>query len=377
MSVLYNTYKLLPRFINNKLSMYGLVKPAPPINLTFSVTNLCNSKCRTCSIWKVYPEHRMSVKDELSLEEIEKIFKSIGPIYFFNISGGEPFLRKDLTEIIELGCEYLKPQVIHTPTNGILPERIEIDVRKILKMMQKINYKNPFTIKPSFDGIGEKHDNIRGVQRNFENVLETIKKLKNLQKEFPQLHVGLGTVISKFNVNDIGEIMNFVEKLGVDTYINEIAEVRTEMFDQEEGITPTWDLYEKAIQLFQKQVRKNLKTKKGLARITQSFRLYYYNLVVKILKEKYQVIPCYAGISNAHISPYGDVWPCCVLGYEKSFGNLRDVNYNFKKIWHSNKAKIIRKSIKNKDCYCPLANQAYANILYNFPALIQVIRDIF
>lgn len=154
MSFISSVYRLLPKLLNNKLAVHGFIKPGSPINVTFSVTNLCNSKCRTCSIWKVYPENRIPAEKELNLEEIEKIFTTIGSIYFFNISGGEPFLRKDLADIVELACRYLNPHVIHTPTNGILPGKIETGVREILTRMEKKGYGQPFTIKPSFDGVG-------------------------------------------------------------------------------------------------------------------------------------------------------------------------------------------------------------------------------
>jgi len=112
-------------------------------------------------------------------------------------------------------------------------------------------------------------------------------------------------------------------------------------------------------------------------KITNAFRLEYYRLAIQILKTNKQVIPCYAGISNAHLSPYGDIWPCCTLGYEKSMGNLRDYDYNFPELWNSKEAKQIRRFINNKNCACPLANQAYSNILLNAPSFFRVLREIF
>ena len=108
-------------------------------------------------------------------------------------------------------------------------------------------------------------------------------------------------------------------------------------------------------------------------RITNAFRLQYYELASSIMKEEYQVIPCYAGISNVHLNPYGDVWPCCTLGYDKSMGNVRDYNYDFRKIWKSRKAKEVRLYIKRKNCYCPLANQSYSNMLLHAPSLFRVL----
>jgi MoaA/NifB/PqqE/SkfB family radical SAM enzyme len=314
---------------------------------------------------------------ELKLDEIEKIFKSMGHIYFFNISGGEPFLRKDLADIVDLACKYLTPGVIHTPTNAISPKLVEQGTIEILERMKQNRCEVPFTIKPSFDGVGQKHDEIRGVKGNFEKVLETLERLKKLQKKYPNLHVGLGTVISTYNINILKQIADYAESLDVDSYINEIAEHRSELFNMDDPITPTPEQYKEAMEYFKEKTRNEIRTKRSLASMTQAFRLLYYDLVVKIMQEKRQVLPCFAGISNIHISPYGDVWPCCILGYEKSMGNLRDVEYNFKRIWHSAQAKEVRRYIKNGNCYCPLANQAYNTILCNFRSVIKVIKNLF
>ncbi|MEW6097198.1 MAG: radical SAM protein [bacterium] len=369
-------FDLFHKVLNYKLARRGLVKPANPITLTFSVTNMCQSKCKTCKIWELYLNKPELKEKELKLDEIEKIFKSMGHIYFFNISGGEPFLRKDLPDIVDLACKYLTPGVIHTPTNAISPKLVEEGTVEILERMKQNNRDIPFTIKPSFDGVGEKHDEIRGVKGNFERVLETLERLKKLQKKYSNLHVGIGTIISTYSIDTLKETADYAESLNVDSYINEIAEHRSELFNLNDPITPTPDEYEKAMEYFKEKTRHEIKTKRHLAGITQSFRLLYYDLVVKIMREKRQVLPCFASISNVHLSPYGDLWPCCILGYDKSMGNLREVEYDFKRIWYSSQAKEVREYIKKGNCYCPLANQLYNTILCNFCSVIKVIGNL-
>ncbi len=365
--------ELFPKMIRYRLTRNGFVSPGRPMNLTFSVTNQCQSQCKTCHIWELYKKHSEKRKEELSIAEIDKIFSTMGHIYIFNISGGEPFLRDDITELIELACKYLTPGIIHIPTNAIAVNRIEKKTKNILAML-KADYPHiHLTVKPSLDHIKEKHDTIRGVPGNFKKVLDIFHKLKNMQAEFPQLHVELGTVISRWNVNDVKEISNYITRLGVDSYRNEIAEQRSEMFNQKNHITPSADEYERAIDYFVHNIKTNMKNHSYFNRLTHAFRLVYYDLAIQILKQNKQVIPCYAGISNVHLSPYGDIWPCCTLGYEKSMGNLRNYRYNFPDLWNSAEAKNIRKYIKNNKCACPLANQAYSNILLNTPSLVRVL----
>lgn len=127
---------------------------------------------------------------------------------------------------------------------------------------------------------------------------------------------------------------------------------------------------------FADKIRKDLKQKRPLARITESLRLAYYKLTARIVSENRQVIPCYAGISNVHLTPHGDLWPCCVLGYAKPLGNVRETEYDFWSVWHSEEARKVRQSIKNKECACPLANQAYSNIISHTPSLLKAIVNI-
>lgn len=362
---------LMPYLASYKCSrLFGWQK-FHPMTVTYSVTAACQSRCKTCQIGAMFCQNPQRAEDDLTLDEVEKIFSSMHPVYFFNMSGGEPFLRKDLPEIVGLACKYLKPRVVHTPTNAILTERIVENTEKIIRIVRDYNPSVPVTVKPSIDGVGELHDEIRGVKGNFECLLKTIEGLKRLENKYDNFHLELGTVISNYNIQYLDEIEDFVHSLGVESYRNEVAECRTEFFNLNDPITPPADVYQRLIKDFARKVEANIGKKKRLARTTEAMRVVYYDLAGKILEEKRQVIPCYAGTSNVHINYDGGVWPCCVLGYEKQMGNLREYDYDFQKLWHSEEAQEVRKYIKGKNCACPLANQAYSNELLHMGTLIR------
>lgn len=367
---------LLPKILQFKATRSGIIQAKAPITLTYSITAACQSNCKTCNIGVNYHKNPGINDKELSLEEIEKIFRTMGHIYFFNLSGGEPFLRKDLPAIIELACGYLKPRIIHIPTNAIASTSI---LNLTIESIQIINRFNPnilFTVKPSIDGIGSLHDEIRGVPGNFDQLMKTINSLKSLETRYSNFHLELGTVISKFNVHHISEIVDYVHSLGIQSYRNEIAEQRAEFFNLKDNITPDVDIYEKLVVDFSNKIRSNLHKKRHSTKITESLRLVYYDLVVSILRKQRQVIPCFAGISNVHINYDGDVWPCCVLGYNRSMGSLKDYNLNFRELWHSEQANQVRRYIKSRNCVCPLANQAYSNILCSPKYLMKTIKNV-
>jgi len=362
---------LLPYLASYKFKRWFGYKNFNPMTVTYSVTAACQSRCKTCQIGAMFCQDPTRSERDLKLNEVEKIFSTMHPVYFFNMSGGEPFMRKDLPEIVRLACKYLKQKVVHTPTNAILTDRIIENTEKIIRIVRNYNPSVPVTVKPSIDGVGDLHDEIRGVKGNFDCLLKTIDGLKRLEDKYDNFHLELGTVISNFNIDYLDEIEDFVHSLGVESYRNEVAECRTEFFNLDDPITPPAEVYQKLIKEFARKVEDNISTKKSLAKTTEALRVVYYDIAGKILEEKKQVIPCYAGVSNVHINYDGGVWPCCVLGYDQQMGNLRDYNYDFQKLWHSNRADEVRRYIKEKNCACPLANQAYSNELMHFPTLLK------
>ncbi len=365
-------YKLPRYYLSHRFGY----KPPLPFSLTFSVTNVCQSRCRTCKIWDIYRRNPDLKNQELTLDEIERIFASMGPVYIFNVSGGEPFLRPDFTDIIALAVKYLKPGIIHIPTNAIAGKKILSSLEKIITILKQQAPDTRLTVKPSLDHVNEKHDEIRGVKGNFDKVMTVFHELKRLKTEYPRLSAELGTVISRWNIEHIDEISRFALSLDPDSYRNEIAEERSEMFNYDDHITPDHQAYQQAIETFSSHQLQMMSQKPLFHRVTNAFRLVYYRLALEILHQNTQPIPCYAGITNAHLTPYGDVWACCTLGYTRSMGNLKEAGYDFRSVWHSPKAEEVRQQIKNRECVCPLANQMYSNILLDMKSMIKVMSYI-
>ena len=365
--------EIAPKLAQSRLAYERAAPPPTPLNLTYSITNKCNSRCQSCDIWKIYPAEKERLADELSLEEIERVLRSIGKrVYFFNISGGEPFLRRDIKDIIRIACEILDPAIVHVPTNALMPERVARMTDEILTGMRDWAPNTKLTLKPSFDGVGEFHDWVRGVPGNYAKLERTLGLLKELRAKHDHFRVGVGTVISTRNIDRLPEIIEQAERFEVDTYISEVAEEREEMRNLDSGITPSAEAYGAAIGPFRQATLDRLRVASGMELLTQAMRHEYYEITRRWLAERKQVIPCYAGITNAHISPYGEVWACAILGDSKSLGNLRDFDFDFPALWRSEQAMTVRASIKRKECDCPLANQSYANMLLDPGSMARV-----
>jgi MoaA/NifB/PqqE/SkfB family radical SAM enzyme len=367
-------FQVAPRAVYYEATRRGWVDPINPLTLTFSVTAACQSRCKTCNIGNVYLANPALAKNNLSLEEIEKVFRSLGPIYFFNISGGEPFMRPELAEIVRLACIHLKPRLIHIPTNGIGTQFIEKTTRQILAYMDQYAPKSvPITIKPSIDGVGEVHDYVRGYKGNFAKLEATIRALLAIRKENPRLHVDLGTVISNHNLEYLDEIEDWVHAQGIESYRHEIAEQRSEFHNLGDPITPSAATYEALIQGFKQKILNHVRGKAPLTVATEAVRMVYYDVAVRILKERRQVTACYGGVSNIHMNYNGELWPCCVLGSDQVMGRVRDFDYDIQALLRSQQAKQVRKYIADGQCACPLANQWLNNVLLTPRHMLKVL----
>lgn len=354
-------FELLPRILAYKFYRSFGFPRILPMNYTVSLLYSCNSRCKTCNIYKKKAQN-------LTLSEYEKIFQKIGRApYWITLSGGEPFLRNDIVDICKIIYQHSRPKIINIPTNGILSKKIVADVEAIVKACPRTQ----IIINLSIDGIQKQHDEIRQIPGNYKHVIQVFQELKKM--EYSNLAVGIHTVISSYNVHDFANIANTLMALKPDSYITEIAEERYELGTMGMDITPSQVAYRSAIDFLIHRI-KNGKFS-GVNKITQAFRIEYYNMVKRILRDKTQAVPCYAGIASGQISPEGDVWSCCIKA--KGLGNLRQNDYDFRKIWFNPEFARERRSIKNKECFCPLANASYTNMLMDIPTLIRVFNRSF
>jgi MoaA/NifB/PqqE/SkfB family radical SAM enzyme len=352
--------RLLPR-LPAYVAFRRLGRPKPfPFNLVISVTYRCNSRCKTCNVWK-------RTANELTTEEWEQVFSKIGTgPYYLTFSGGEPFLRDDIADVVAAAVRLCKPAIITIPTNALLTGVVPQRVKEIASAADGVQV----GINVSLDGVGAEHDAIRGVKGNYEKALETYRQLRGL--ELANLTLGIHTVVSRFNVDRITEIYEELSKLEPDSYISEVAEERVELGTRGADVTPSAEEYAPVADFLTAQARNRHFV--GLARLTQGFRGRYYQLAKRILAERRQVIPCYAGFSSAHIAPDGDVWACCTRA--EPLGNLRETNYDLAPIWVSEVAEAMRRSIAAGECFCPMANVAYSNMLLHPPTLFRVARQV-
>lgn len=321
-----------------------------PISLTLSVTERCNSMCKTCNLWKT-PSGK-----EFTVEEWKKFFKKLGDsVVWLTFSGGNQFLRDDFYEIVNHAVELTRPCLINIPLSSL-------DVSGTVKQVTKIleHSSTPLVVNISLDGVEGVHNFLRGRKDSFRATIEVFKQLKKLKKTFPQLSVCFNTVVSDHNIDSLDDVYKLVSSLQPDYWMLEPFQCRAEFKNL--GENPSLD-YQK---LFLKLKSFNLGKKSrfnGLLKVKHIIRQAYYHFVEKTLLEDKAVMPCYASISSVRISPQGDVWQCGTKG--DVLGSLRESDYDLKKILFSKKAGLVRREIKEKKCSCIQCNAFYTNLLCN------------
>jgi MoaA/NifB/PqqE/SkfB family radical SAM enzyme len=327
-----------------------------PASLTVNVLYACNSRCKTCFIY----ENRAKV---LNVEEYERLFRSVGKAArWVTITGGEPFLRPDLLEIAGSVSRNCRPAVVNIPTNGTFPDRVE----RVVESMAASVAPGSLIINLSIDEVEHAHDELRRFEGNWELAMQTAGVLKELKRRHPNLVFGINTVVSRFNEHRIHQIAERVEKIAPDSYVAEVAGQRVELGTSRAGITPSTDGVLAAIGVLRARSRRTLRLIEALV---ASLREEYYHVLERYTLERRQILPCYAGITSAHVMPEGKVWACCVLGEE--LGDLRQTDYDFPTIWYGAAARAIRERIKRERCACTLSNQSYLNVLVDPRSLLR------
>lgn len=312
-----------------------------PTYLIFFTTNKCEARCKHCFYWK---ETNQNIT-ELSKIEITELARNLGPMVQITITGGSPELRNDLYDILYAFAKYCTPINITLCSNGNYPDILYRTARNVLSDFKNLH----LTIDISLDGLNEKHDSIRAINGLFENVIQSYSLLKELKKEYPNLRLGCGLVVSGFNDDTAIETAEWaINNLPIDNFTPVL--IRGEPREKEALNVHPGVFKNIADKVEKLLINGDLTGYSVFTKVNNSKDIIQKQLIYKIYNEQKSVIRCSALRETAVVFPDGTVG-CCELRNE-SIGNLRNFNMNLKHLWKSLEAKTIRKLIKENNCYC-------------------------
>jgi len=334
----------------SKIVLRSLAK----VNL--SITHACNYRCKTCNIWKKYLENPELKDEELTLSEYTELFRNNREIIWLSITGGEPFLRRDLVDIVISALENVdKLRVINIATNGSLPRRVEKSLSEILSFVKKPIY---ISVEVSLDGKEPIHNEIRGVKDAYQKSLETFQRLRRLKEEAEAdfFNVKFEYTISKYNSGMLKETIEELadeEGLRPNDFIITFAHKSFFYDNLESEVSSKTDITLKEVSWF----LKNYPKKDLFDRIARS----YLKMSMKYFGENWRP-PCVAGEHSCFINPYGDVYPCITMNYR--LGNLRSDGFSLRDILSNNRSQIFRRKIRETCVTCWTSCEAYPTIIF-------------
>lgn len=327
-----------------------------PIQLTVFLTRRCNAKCPFC--FYLSSGQQSNAQNELTLTEFEQLSASLGNLLWLAFSGGEIFLRNDLVAITDIFYKQNKPAIILLPTNGLLPTKIYRDTEAILRNCPN----SVVTVKLSMDGPEDLHDQLRGVEGAYQKMLFSYQTLVPLLKKYPNFELGINTVFCAANQDRMTETIGMVGKLD-QIRTHTISLIRGQVGD--DGLKQV-DLgkYQAACELLGSNLREAQAARYGFrgGELKAAQDIIQRRLIYETSVQDRQLVPCQAGKLTAVITETGDVYPC--ESFKDKLGNVRQSNYDIRKILNGKQGKKVKAAIKREKCYCTHECYMMMNILF-------------
>ena len=327
-----------------RLTSYSYRDMDSPPFLVLFINSICNMKCEHCFYWT-----SLNKKDDLSKEEIFALSDSLGTIENLNLSGGEPFLRKEFGEICRKFIQTNGVKQIYVPTNGYFTERCIAAIREVLKEPGL----DLFVAEISLDGMPEFHDKFRVARHAFKKAMETYDALVELQKEDPRVRVHSISTATDVNMEEIKKLTTYLYERCPQMDHHNLAIIRGDRKNptlKGPSLKQYEDLYEYIRRLWAPREQ---------GRMGSAVEPMLQWAKTESVKQERQVVPCKAGKISGVVYANGDVGVCEI---HKPIGNLRQKT--FPEIWHSPEAKKLRQQIANKECWCTTEVFMWSSIVY-------------
>ncbi len=283
------------------------------------VTYRCNAKCHMCNTWQ-YPSQP---KEEITPAVIEKLPNGLN---FINITGGEPFLRDDLADIVQVALSKTKRLVIST--NGYFTDRMIALAQRFPQIGVRI----------SIEGLPEANDRLRGIPDGFDHGLRSLLGLRAMGLK----DVGFGITVSDVNAKDMIELYRLADAMGL-----EFATASTHNSYYFHKSDNAFRDTEMVAREFEKISCELLKTR----RVKNWFRAYFNHGMANYVRGGKRLLPCEVGTDMFFLDPYGKIMPCNGMDVEMPMGDL--TQQSFDEIWNGPQAAEVRAAVKKcgKNCW--------------------------
>ncbi len=317
-----------------------------PKSAFIAVTLLCNSKCVMCDIWQ------NKGLDFLPLSVYEKLPSSLEMI---DITGGEPFLRDDLPQIVRVLKKTCPKARLLITTHGFMTAKIKAQVGDILREDPRIAF------RVSVDGIGKVHEEIRRIPQAFDKINETLEVLKTAGVK----DLGIIFTLMKQNQDQMRDVYEFAQELGVDFTANAVHDSPVYFGEDKHQMAAD----PKAVEddfgyIFWKML--SVPTPKRIA------KSWFAGQLLEYMRKPVRPLACGAGEYFFYMDSKANIYLCNFKSWVA--GNIQEVS--FEEVWNSAlKMKHLESARKCQDCWsvCTVKDAVKAQpwkALPSFPKLM-------
>lgn len=281
------------------------------------VTYRCPMRCKMCNIWA----NPTKPSEEFSPELLEKLPR----MHSVNITGGEPFIREDIEEIVKILRK--KTNRIVFSTSGWFSDRIIALAKKYPDLGFRI----------SIEGLSVKNDELRGREGGFDKGLRTLLELRRMGVK----DIGFGITVSNNNSGDMLDLYELNKNLKME-FATASFHNSFYFHKYDNQVTNVDEVCANFDELIQRLMKEN--------NPKSWFRAFFNLGLINYVKGGRRMLPCEAGSENFFLDPYGNILPC--NGMEErcwfaAMGNLKEATFD--EIWNSPQAAAVR----DKVAHCP------------------------
>jgi radical SAM protein with 4Fe4S-binding SPASM domain len=287
-----------------------------PSSAVVAVTLNCNARCVMCDIWK------QSSAGEMQPTEYLKLPASLREI---NLSGGEPFLRQDLPEVVAAIRQACPLARLVISTNGFLVDRMQQMAPLLLRLGSAL------AVRVSIDGLGETHDRLRGVPGGFARALRGLEGLREAGVQ----DLGVGMTLLAENAAQVSQVYQLAEELGVEFSVT-LASDSPIYFGEGKARLRPQDGGELVPQL-----RRLAWNEYRHRQPKRWFRAWFERELAHYALRGRRPLTCDAGRAFFYLDPEGSVFCCHLLPHR--LGSLREKDWE--SLWHSAEAQRVRQEV--------------------------------
>ncbi len=317
------------------------------------VTNRCNFRCPFCFLHEDVKAGKKA--DELTCEEFGKIAASVGPLLQLSITGGEPFLRKDLSAITRLFVKHTHAGFLTIPTNAWFTDRIVAFLEETLPACRGTDFRLVFSI----DGIGDEHDRIRAATGSYERILASYEAVSPLREKFDNLVLDANACFSADNEDTL---LATIETLARDFTFDNISVTYARGNIQDPALKNVSRQKYARVNECLEQLEKR-KERRLLYPFWRGVRDVSREDLMRITFDDEFVVPCVAGRKLVVLRETGEVLPCEIL--PRTMGNIRDFDYDLKRLLNTPANQRLRQWIRDSKCKCSFECALGANVVWN------------